>query len=173
MKLPFTDKFLLDLYDLVIQPLGDVFTIFPKNIIEATNPELFKMRNAWRKEGRKRDFRQMIYYLKKKGCIKTSQQGAILITPKGAEKILKVKLKNKMQTRRKDGKWIMIMYDIPEKKRVYRTILHEFLICLGYQKLQESVLICPNEVFQETEAIVKEYNLEKYVKMFLINEKIL
>ena len=115
----------------------------------------------------------MMYYLKKKGYIKTSQQKAILITTKGAEKVLKIKLQDKRRTPRRDGKWIMVMFDVPEKQRGQRDILREFLTFMGYQKLQQSVWICPHDVFQETEAIVKEYNLEKYIKIFLFDEIVL
>ncbi len=170
MKISLTDKFLLDLYKIAIQPLGEALSLFPKTMIEAANPELFKMRRAWKKERNKRDFRQMVYYLKKKGYIEASQEKALLITAKGSEKVLKIRLQDTPRKQRKDGKWIMVMFDIPEKKRFRRDLLREFLMFMGYQKLQHSVWICPYEVFQETEALVKEYNLESYVKMFLLDE---
>lgn len=170
MKLPFTNTFLLGLYEIAIQPLGDMFSLFPKNMIEAVNPELFQMRRTWRKERNKRDFRQMVYYLKKNGYIKTSRQKAILITPKGAKKALMARLHNKQQKPRKDGKWIMLIFDIPEKQRRLRDMLRDFLIAMKYQKLQQSVWICPYEVFEETEALTKEYGLEKYTRIFLLDE---
>lgn len=173
MKLPITDKFLLDLYKLIVEPLDDAFFSFPKTMKEAANPELAAMRRNFRREKGKRDFRQMVYYLKKRGCIKTSRQGAILITPKGVEKILKIKLRQKTKIKRRDGKWIMVIFDIPEKQRRKRDLLRDFLVFMGYQKFQESVWICPYEVFHETETIVKEYNLERYVKLFLVDETIL
>src|SRR3989338_9742166 len=113
MKLSLTDTFLFSLYE-ILESTEGVFSLFPKTLIEATNPELAALRREYRKRKRKRDFRQMVYYLKKKGYIKTSSQWAILITPKGAEKVLKIKLKEDQKRRRKDGKWIMVIFDIPE-----------------------------------------------------------
>ena len=169
MKLSLTDTFLFSLYE-ILESTEGVFSLFPKTLIEATNPELAALRREYRKRKRKRDFRQMVYYLKKKGYIKTSSQWAILITPKGAEKVLKIKLKEDQKRRRKDGKWIMVIFDIPETKRRNRDIFRDFLVVMGYQKLQESVWICPYDVFRETETLIEEYNLEKYTRMFLIDE---
>lgn len=93
-----------------------------------------------------------------------------MITPKGAEKILKIKIKTAAGKRRSDGKWQMIIFDIPESKKRLRELLRETLYFLKYQKLQQSVWVCPYDVLRETEAILRKYSLDQYVKLFLIEE---
>jgi CRISPR-associated endonuclease Cas2 len=173
MKLPFSDKFLLDLYDLM-EKAGDIADIFsPKPWREVWNPGFHEFRYQCQKKQERRNFNQLIYYLKKKGYIKIKnleQKQAALITQKGAEKILKTKLKKKEREKRADGKWQMIIFDIPEKKKRMRELLRDSLYFLGYQKLQQSVWVCPYNVLKETEAILRNYSLDQHVKLFLIEE---
>ena len=173
MRLPFTDKFLWDLYNFV-EKIGDIYDIFsPRPWREVWCPEFHKFRYRFEKKEERKKFSQFIYYLKKKGYIKIKnleQKQAILITKKGADKVLKIKLKTKQKKRRTDGKWQMIIFDIPERKRHLRDLLRESLYLLGYKMLQQSAWICPYDVLKETEAILRKYSLDPYAKLFLIEE---
>ena len=66
----------------------------------------------------------------------------VVLTKKGTEKILKIKFKMNKRTKRFDGKWQMIIFDIPEKKRYLRSLLREKLLLLEYKMLQKSIWIC-------------------------------
>ena len=151
-------------------------------------PEIFKLRSMreigvdlhfWeelKRKKRRRQFHQFVNYLKRHGYIKIENlQGkrAILLTPKGKQKALKTKFKLKKPEylrKRKDGRWIMIIFDIPEKKRKYREGFRKLLYSLGFQKLQKSVWISPYEVSRELEEIVRIYQIDAYIRTFLIEE---
>jgi len=173
LKLPITDQFLWDLYNF-IQELDRTFDLFaPRTMKEAVFPELLRLKREHERKKAKRQFSQLIYYLKKKGYIRIKnleQKQGVILTKKGKEKVLKVKFKIKEKKRRKDGKFEMIIFDIPEKKRHLRNLLREALHLLGYQMLQQSVWVCPYEVLEETEEIVRKYSLDPYVRIFLIEE---
>lgn len=173
MKLPFTDKFLWDLYDF-LEKIGDIHDIFaPRPWREVWCPELHKFRYKYNKKQERKNFSRFIYYLKRKGFIKIKnlkETQAVLITKKGANKVLKIKLKIKERKKRKDRKWQMIIFDVPEKKRLLRDLLRENLYLLGYKMLQQSVWACPYDVLLETEVILRKYSLDSYVKLFLIEE---
>ena len=77
-------------------------------------------------------------------------------------------MKNKKK--RSDKKWQMMIFDIPEKKRFLRNILRENLTLLGYEMLQQSVWVSPFDVFKETEDLVSRYELDHYIRLFLIEE---
>jgi CRISPR/Cas system-associated protein endoribonuclease Cas2 len=177
MKIPLTDKFLLMLYD----------------FYEATDrflepPEIFKLRSMreigvdlhfWeelKRKKRRRQFHQFVDYLKRSGYIKIENlQGrrGILLTPKGRQKALRAKFRSARPRglkKRKDRKWIMIIFDIPERKRKYRDDFKEFLYSLGFQALQKSVWISPYEVSRELEEIVRIYRIDAYIRTFLIEE---
>ena len=177
MKIPLTDKFLWDLYNF-FGKLGDVVEppeMFKlKSWREVGNPGSSKFWREYEKKINKKQFGQFINYLKKKGYIKIKdlEEGkGILLTPKGSIKALRVKYKlNPNFKKRKDKKWIMVIFDIPEKKRNYRDDFRGFLQSLGFQKLQQSVWISPVDVYKELERIIRIYSLDKFVRIFLIKE---
>jgi hypothetical protein len=173
MKLPVTEKFLLDVYSYV-EKLDKTFDIFAyKTIEEAYCPALYDLKKQYEKRKNKQKFSQLIYRLKKNGYIKIKnleQNEGIVLTEKGAEKVLKTKLKMKNKQKRSDEKWQMIIFDIPEEKRYLRSLLREKLLLLKYNMLQKSIWICPYDVFKETESVLRKYSIDPYVKLFLIEE---
>ena len=173
MKLPITDKFLLNLYDFT-EKIDKTFDLFAyKTMSDAYCPALRDLRKQYERQREKQKFSQLIYRLKKNGYIKIKnlkQNEGIILTKKGAEKVLKVKIKTEKKRKRFDGKWQMIIFDIPEKKRQLRSLLREKLFLLEYQLLQKSIWICPYDVSKETEFILRKYSLDPYVKLFLIEE---
>ena len=168
--IPVTDKFLWDLYNFI-----ETIRLprIPKTIYEAVSPDLLSFRRAWEKKNRQKYFSQLIYYLKKKGLIRINNlqsRKAVAITSMGLEKISEIKYETLKRIKRKDGKWQMIIFDIPEKKRRLRDLLRDNLVFLGYRMLQKSIWVCPFDVKEETEKFLKEYPLDPYIKMFLIEE---
>ena len=175
MKLPLTDKFLWSLYNL-LEEVDDAFAmIFPSREFfrEARYHDLYKLKRAYEKEKSRKYFGQFIYYLKKQGYIKIKnleQKKGVMITRKGLQKAVRVKFKIKEKRVRKDGKYQMVIFDIPERKRKLREIFREYLQILGYRMFQQSVWICPYDVYKETEEIVRKFSLDPYVRFFLIKE---
>ena len=177
MRIPITDKFLWDLYNFfekagkVASGPGGIFLL--KSWQEACNPLLFEFWRDYHEKQEKKQFAQFINYLKSRGYIKIKNlegKTGILLTKKGEEKALKSRFKFAEKKKRKDGKWIMVIFDIPEKKKSTRNSFRKTLQWLGYQKLQKSIWICPYDVLRETEKIIKFYQIEPYVKIFLISE---
>ena len=173
MKLPITDKFLLNVYSHT-EKLNETFDIFaPRTMREVCCPALYDLKKQYKKQKEKQKFTQLIYRLKKNGYIKIKnlkQNEGIILTKKGTEKVLKAKLRMKNKQKRSDGKWQMIIFDIPEKKRYLRSLLREKLLLLEYKILQKSIWICPYDVSKETEFILRKHSIDPYVKLFLIEE---
>lgn len=63
-----------------------------------------------------------------------------------------------------DGKWRIVIFDIPEKLRHGRDALREKLISLGFLELQKSVFVFPFECEKEIEFIVEFFLLKPYVR---------
>ena len=173
MKLPVTDKILLNVCNYT-EKLDKTFDIFAyRTIEEAYCPPLYDLRKQYKRQKNKQKFSQLIYRLKKNGYIKIKnleQNEGVILTKKGAEKVLKIKLKIERKERRIDEKWQMIIFDIPEEKRFLRDLLREKLRLLEYKMLQQSIWICPYNVQKETEFILRKHSLDPYVKLFLIKE---
>jgi len=119
-------------------------------------------------------FKSIISYLSQKGYIKVKSLQAkegIILTQKGMEKVLKVGLYKTKKKKRKDRKWLMVIFDIPEKKRKMRDFFREQIQILGFKELQKSVWVCPYDVLKEIQFLIQKFSLFRYIKIFLIEEQ--
>ncbi len=89
----------------------------------------------------------------------------ITLTDKGKMKAMVDYFKElKIDSRKWDGKWRLVVFDIPEKIRKGRRALREKIKELGFYELQKSVWIFPYECKDEIEFIVGFFNLRGYVR---------
>lgn len=176
MKLPITDAFLWELYTFFEEAdKGYDLLSPPRSFSQILHPEMHHLRKEYERRKARTAFSQFLNRLVQNGYIKVKAlEGAkgIMLTPKGAGRVLqaKRKLKGKEKKKRKDGRWIMIIFDIPEKRKGARDLLRGALLDLGYEMLQQSVWMCAYDVWKETEEAVREYRLILYVQIFLIEE---
>lgn len=63
-----------------------------------------------------------------------------------------------------DGKWRLVIFDIPEKIRKGRDALRDKLKDLGFKELQKSVFIHPYPCKDEIDFITEVFELRKYVR---------
>ena len=113
------------------------------------------------------------YYLKTNGYIKVKSlenKQAIILTKEGISKALKASFVLEKSGKRKDGKWIMLIFDVPVAHKQGRNLLKSILINLGYKLFQQSVWISPYDVSEKTEKLLQLYSLDDYVKIFIIEE---
>jgi len=175
--MPFTDKFLWMVYNF-FEETGDALDAMGIRIpswhrLTPLDNEFWR---ALEKKKSRKQFKQFINYLKRKGYIQIAnlkEKKGILLTQKGKQKALKTKLSLEGPSgleRRKDGKYLMIIFDIPEKKRILRDTLRYFLYSLGFKQFQKSVWISAYDVQKQLEEIIRVYGLENYVRIFLIEE---
>src|SRR3989338_404206 len=173
MRIPTTDKFLLKLYELVEKADDAYYSLTPRSMSDVIHPDMGRMRREYEKENAKRGFKQFIEYLGEQGYIKMKSLEAvegIILTPRGSKKALKARRRLKEKKKRKDGMWIMVIFDIPENKKILREIFRTALVEMGYKQLQKSVLVCPYDVYEDTEEFIKVHKIIPCVKMFLIKE---
>ena len=177
MKLPVTDQFLLDVYN-ILEEGGDIVNFFlrrRRTMMDVTNdPGDPRVKRHIKKLSREK-FNKLIYHLKKNNWIKVqSLKGnkTVVLTKEGIDKAIKAsfKIDNQHQANRKDKKWIMVIFDIPKKDERKRGVLRSVLQGLGYKMFQKSVWITPYDVFEKTEKSLQFYLLDKYVRIFLIEE---
>ena len=174
MKLPITDTFLWDLYNAIegIEKVYDKVRL-PGSMYESVYRDTIHLRREYERKKAKRTFSQFINSLQTNGYSRVkAREGkkGIMLTPKGIEKAIKVRRKLTQKKLTKDGKWIMVMFDIPENKKSFREILRSSLVDLGYEKFQQSVWVSRYDVFNETESAIREFQIIPYVKLFLIEE---
>jgi len=64
-----------------------------------------------------------------------------------------------------DGKWRIVLFDIPEKDRSFRNILREHLYALNFLKLQHSVFVSPYPFEKQILELATLYSAESYVRV--------
>ncbi|MFA5157829.1 MAG: CRISPR-associated endonuclease Cas2 [Patescibacteria group bacterium] len=113
-----------------------------------------------------------IRYLKSTGYIKTfseNKEEYIELTRKGLDRVNKISHERMTIDRQKiwDGKWRIVIYDIPKDKSSERDQLRRFLTRSGFLKIQESVYVFPFPCTEEIEWIVNEFGIKGYVEIFI------
>jgi len=68
-----------------------------------------------------------------------------------------------------DGKWRLVIFDIPEKKRSVRDKLRRALNALGMGILQSSVWISPQDIKQEISQLEQSLKLQSQIKFFEVS----
>ena len=121
--------------------------------------------------------RDSLYNLKKKKYIKTEKISdgnyKFELTKKGKKllgeyEIEDMELKNEGKW---DGKWRFIMFDIPERRRLYRDVLRDKLKKLNFFQVQQSVWVYPYECEEEIDLLLEFFGIEKYVLRFTTKVK--
>lgn len=109
-----------------------------------------------------------IQRLKKNGCLeKIEKNGETLyrITEQGRNKIEKFLFDREMW----DGRWRIVIYDIPELQKRDRDGLRNKLRSCRFKQLQKSVWVSPFDVLDEVEEFVTERNLQDRIWYFWAN----
>lgn len=149
-----TKEILLSIFD-TFTPFFEASTIYRKSTREYLRRRNFEKSIFWRK----------IYYWKERGLIETFVEGKdkyIELTKKG-KNCLKNTILNEIKIKipdQWDGKWRMVIFDIPESKRDSRDIIRQKLKQLGFVQLQKSVYIFPYECTLEIQSFVHRLNLK-------------
>lgn len=96
----------------------------------------------------------------------------IILTEKGQRKTISFEVDNMMIKKpiSWDGKWRMVVFDIPEDKREARIALHKKLINLGFYNLQKSIFIHPFNCLDEVEFLVELFQIRPYVRYVEISK---
>ncbi len=179
-----TEKFLWDIYKLTKITDEMLDAIIPRHahhksraFLEVFWPDYYDIKDHyWQKykEKKKRErFKKLISYLKIKGYLNLKDlknKKAVMITPKGLEKILHLKINSGKMKQRADKKWQMVLFDIPEQRRNDRDSFRNQLKYLGYKKLQKSIWVCPYDVLRLTQQLIKNYKLDRFVRLLLVEE---
>ncbi|KAA9017017.1 phenylacetic acid degradation operon negative regulatory protein PaaX [Niallia endozanthoxylica] len=66
-----------------------------------------------------------------------------------------------------DGKWRVVMYNIPEEKRQVRDDFRKELQWSGFGNLSSGCWVSPNNFEKEIHLLVSKYKIEEYVHLFL------
>lgn len=119
-------------------------------------------------------YNQMLKRFEKQNMVMiTTKRGKTVVelTEKGRLEALFRKLKKMHQKskNRWNGKWYLIIFDIPEAHRKERHSLRQFLKSLNFYELQKSVYISPWVFSEEAVIYLKESGLIKYIRFLRVD----
>lgn len=69
-----------------------------------------------------------------------------------------------------DGKWRIVMFDIPEKLKKVREAVRGHLRQMGFAEFQKSAFIHPHPCRDEVDFIVEFYNIPRFVRQLVVTE---
>lgn len=92
--------------------------------------------------------------------IKIKNGQKIQLTDKGKTEIIRYKIKTKLKSKKWDGKWRGVCWDVPEISRKDRDYLRRQLKWIGMKELQKSFWIFPFNIKEELIGLIKLYRKE-------------
>ena len=105
------------------------------------------------------------------------ESGLLVEIEKNGEKRYRATLKGKAKIlhylkrdKKWDGKWRIVIFDVPEKKRRLRNFFRKKLVDLEFRQLQESVWISPYNIADEVESVIDLCQVKSYVHYLLVEE---
>jgi len=114
-----------------------------------------------------------LYYLKKRELIEIRKKNGktiILLTEKGKKRKLQYDLNNMEipQPKNWDKKWRLLMFDIPENKKLVREALRNKLKDLGFLQFQKSVWVYPYSCEKEIDFIIEYFSIGQYLTLLTV-----
>lgn len=114
-------------------------------------------------ELKKSDLSLALKRLRENGLVELidDKQLVFRLTDSGKDRVLweKMKISNKPW----DGKWRIVIWDIPEKRRITRDVLRYKLKLLGFQRLQKSVWASKKDCTKILRNFIKQVGIEDWV----------
>lgn len=113
--------------------------------------------------------RNVLSRLKEKGLVSIDADGKIRLTRKG-ERLLE-SYRSPVRPKSWDGRWRVVMFDIPERKRPSRVRLKQALTEIGFYRLQDSVWIHPFDCEEIVSLLKADFHLGVEVQ-YMVAESI-
>lgn len=118
----------------------------------------------------KSKLKRTLQQLEKKKLItleKEKDQVVVKILEAGKVNVFKYSLKSILDFKKKekkwDGRWFLVIFDVPEKERNKRDYLRRFLADIGFYPYQQSVYVFPYECHKEVFLLKKIVEGGKYI----------
>ena len=113
-------------------------------------------------------------YLEQKGWVRVYKKEKadtefVKLTKKGQLQALLMKARTQ-KPQKWDGKWRLIIYDIPEDSRQHRHLFRTLLKQNGFYKLQQSVFVSPFALNRDAVLYLRQTVLDKCIRIARIDE---
>lgn len=121
--------------------------------------------------------KRVLKQLEKKKLIQIERKGEelfVTVKDKNNVSILKYSLREVLNLKKRkkwQGKWFLVVFDVPEEERIKRNYLRKFLKEIGFYPYNQSVYVFPYECEKEVGLIKKIVEGGKYAN-YIIAERL-
>ncbi|MBI2039896.1 hypothetical protein HYT18_02390 [Candidatus Microgenomates bacterium] len=126
------------------------------------NPGLYAYGSWGDRHLKKSELAQALKRLREKGLVETEKdtKGLIIkLTELGKDALGDISVPEKDW----DGKWRVVIFDIPERKRLIRNLFRRRLRDWGFKNWQKSVWITRSNITEKLRKLVSKLNIEQWV----------
>lgn len=127
------------------------------------NPGFYAYYDGWDRPLKKSRLAQAIKRLKEQGLLEEVKIRDDLILKLSTQGKDLVFIEDNCQSW--DGKWRIVVFDIPEQKRLVRDLFRRNLKKWGFKPMQKSVWISKRDVFGKLTGYIKELEIERWVSV--------
>lgn len=127
------------------------------------NPGHYAYGSGWDYPLKKTSISQALKRLRENGLVDFLDDEEILVrlTDRGREKVVLAKIR--LDNRKWDGKWRLVIFDVPEKRRAIRDLLRSKLKQWDFIYLQQSVWASKKDCAKLLRAFIKHVGIEDWV----------
>ncbi|QQG43143.1 MAG: hypothetical protein HYW45_02995 [Candidatus Daviesbacteria bacterium] len=120
---------------------------------------------GWKKPLKKSELSQALKRLRENRLIDLIDDKNLIyrLTDSGKDKALWTKMR--FEEEKWDGKWRLVIWDIPEKRRVARDLLRHKLKFLGFTQLQRSIWMTKKNCTKLLRDFIKEVGIKDWVRV--------
>lgn len=112
------------------------------------------LKSDLRKNGGKDELLRLVYYARQRNFLTTANE----LTPKGHKKLLKLDFEIIPLDDSWDGKWRIVIFDIPESSNTDRDRIRRLIKDIGFLQLQQSVWFHPMPCEDKIKDIQEAYD---------------
>ena len=155
-----TKKSLTNLLLLVLEKAIDGYVRFDDFV---NNPGIYAHYNGWDRPLKKAEIAQALKRLRERGLIDfvSDEKLAYRLTDEGRQKVIWQSLN--IEDEKWDGRWRLVIFDIPEKRKQARNLLRHSLKKWGFVAWQKSVWATKKNCTQVLRNFVKNVGIEDWV----------
>lgn len=105
------------------------------------------------------------------GYLERSSTGFLRLTKKGEMRLERLALTEPLERpRRWDGRWRVLIFDIPERKKTVRERLRAMLFTSGFVRLQDSVWVFPHDCEDFVALLKTDLKIGKEMLYLIVDE---
>lgn len=157
----------------VLKVLGITSLVVASTIFPKLPTALVSTYRGWKKF-KQRDLGKIIKRLEKQKLVAIREEGNQIImeiTEKGKRRLLEYDFENiQIETRKRDNKWRLVIFDIPEYKKPNRDAFRRKLVQLGMVRLQDSIFVSAFPCKQEIDFLCHFLEISDFVTLLTVDK---